>query len=103
MTVDFIILNDVALHMAKGLTIEDHPPRCMAKNFHAHLAHSLSCQWDQLRTPKDDDAPECYITWVSSMEMTCWAWTESEVFAQHLKTIVTAENESLEALNVALE
>ena len=103
MTVDYVILNDVALHMAKGLVIEDHPPKHAAKNFHAHLALTLSCQWDQLLTPKDDDASECCITWVSGMEMTWWAWTDSEVFTQYLKTMGTAELESLKALNLALE
>ena len=43
-TVDYIILNNAALHLAKGSTIEDHPPRCTAKNFHAHLALLLKCR-----------------------------------------------------------
>ena len=42
-TVDYVILNDVALHMAKGLAIEDHPPGCTAKKFHARLALTLAC------------------------------------------------------------
>ena len=60
-TVDYIILNDAALHMAKGLAIEDHPPRCTAKNFHAHLALTLTCQRDLLQTPEVDDAPGYHI------------------------------------------
>ena len=43
-SVDYVILNDVALHMAKSLAIEDHPPKRTAKNFHAHLVLMLTCQ-----------------------------------------------------------
>ena len=102
-TVHYVILNKVALHMAKGLTIEDHPSRRSAKNFHAHLALTLSCPWDKLHSSKVDGALECHITWVSGMEMTWRDWTDSEVFAQCLENLVTAEYENSEALNAALE
>ena len=102
-TVDYVILNDLALHMAKGLVIEDYPSRRTAKNFHAHLALTLSCPWDQLHSSKAEDALECHITWVTGMEMTWWDWTDSEVFSQCLENILTAEHESSEALNAALE
>ena len=81
MTVYYVILNGVALHTAKGLAIEDHPPRHVAKNFHAHLALLLSYQWDQLHTLQVDDAPGRHIHWVPGMEMTWRAWTDLEEFA----------------------
>ena len=61
-TVDYAVLNNVALQMAKGLIIEDHPSRCMAKNYHVHLALTLSCPWDKLHSSKVDGALECHIT-----------------------------------------
>ena len=42
----YVVLNDAALHMAKGLAIGDHPPSRTAKNFHAHLAVMITYQWD---------------------------------------------------------
>ena len=60
-TVDYVILNDVALHMAKSLAIEDHPPKRMAKNFHAHLALTLTCQQGLLQSLEVGDAPGCHI------------------------------------------
>ena len=57
----YVVLNDAALHMAKGLAIEDHPPKCTTKNFNAHLALTLTCQQDLLQTPEVDDNPGHYI------------------------------------------
>ena len=54
-SVDYVILNDVALHMAKSLAIEDHPPKRKAKNFHAHLVLTLTCQQGLQRPPEVDN------------------------------------------------
>ena len=60
-SMDYVILNDVSLHMAKNLAIEDHPPRHTAKNFHAHLALMQNCQQNLLQTLEADDALGCLI------------------------------------------
>ena len=60
-TVDYAILNDTALQLAKGLAIEDHPPRRTAKNFHAHLALMLTCQQDLLEMTEVAGALGCHI------------------------------------------
>ena len=80
-TVYYVILNDIALHMAKSLAIEDHPPKCKAKNFHAHLALTLTCQQGLLQSLEVDNALGCHIRWVHGMEMAWRAWTDSEEFA----------------------
>ena len=60
-TMDFIILNYVALHMVKSLAIDDHPPRCTAKNFHAYLALTLTRQQGLLQSLEVGDSPGCHI------------------------------------------
>ena len=60
-SVDYVILNDVALHMAKSLAIEDHPPKRTAKNFHAHLVLMLTCQQGLLQSLEAPDALGCHI------------------------------------------
>ena len=54
-SVDYVILSDAALHMAKSLAIEDHPPKHKAKNFHAHLVLALTCQQGLQRPPEVDN------------------------------------------------
>ena len=46
--VDYIISNNVALLLAKGLAIEDHLSKHTAKNFHVHLALMLMCKQNLL-------------------------------------------------------
>ena len=60
-TMDYIILYDVALHMAKSLALEDHSPRRMAKSFHVHLALMLTCQQGLLQALEVGDALGCHI------------------------------------------
>ena len=54
-SMDYVILSDAALHMAKSLAIEDHPPKRKAKNFHAHLVPMLTCQQSLQRSLEVDD------------------------------------------------
>ena len=80
-SMDYVILSDATLHMAKRLAIEDHPPRRKAKNFHANLVLTLTCQQGLLQSPEVDNVLRCHFRWVSSMEMAWQAWTDSEDFA----------------------
>ena len=80
-SVDYTILSDAALHMAKSLAIEDHPPKRKAKNFHAHLVLMLTYQQGLLQSLEVDDALGCHIRWVSGMELAWRAWTDLEEFA----------------------
>ena len=78
---DYVILSDAALHMVKRLAIEDHPPRRKAKNFHANLVLTLTCQQDLLQSLEVGNSLGCHIQWVPRMEVAWRTWTDSEVFA----------------------
>ena len=80
-TVNYVVFNDVALHMAQSFAIEDHASRHKAKNFHAHMALTLTCKQALLSSAVAEGATGLQYRWVPGMEGTWHALTDTEAFS----------------------